>query len=131
MPGAACARGRWRPVTALRHALALLLLFALAAPVSHAALFNASTSATIRVVAGDVGAHSFSASLRATSNVSVGKVNWVAWDTLACNGTTSPPSKATIQAGADCKGTQLDAARSGQVDLVRPPRTGLHLRHVP
>ena len=119
MSGAECARGRWRPGSALQRAFALLLLSTLAAPVSHAALFNASTSATIRVVAADVGAHSFSASLRATSTQRVNTVNWVVWDTAACNGTT-PPSFA---AGKDCNGATLDDSRSGQVDLVRPPRS--------
>ena len=129
MPGATCARGEWRPGTALRRAFALLLLCTLAAPVSHAALYNSSTSATIRVVAGDVGAHSFSASLRATysSGTHVGMVSWVVWDTAACNGTT-PPS---FEAGKDCYGNALDTTRFGAVDLVRPPRHAPHVPRVP
>jgi hypothetical protein len=101
---------RPKPCGALRRALALLLLATLAAPVSHAAL--TATSATIRVVAADVGAHSFSASLRATSSARVGKVAWVAWDTAACGSTASV---ADVQAKRDCNGTVL----AGEVNLVR------------
>jgi len=108
--GVACARSRPQPCVALRRALALLLLATLAAPVSHAAL--TATSATIRVVASDVGAHSFSASLRATSSARVGKVAWVAWDTAACGSTASV---ADVQAKRDCNGTVL----AGEVNLVR------------
>lgn len=110
--GAACSR-RPQPCGALRRALALLLLATLAAPVSHAAL--TATSATIRAVAADVGAHTFSASLRATFNAStpVGRVQWMAWDTAACGGTASI---ADVQAKRDCNGTVL----AGAVNLVRP-----------
>ena len=129
MPGATCARGEWRPGTALRRAFALLLLATLAAPVSHAALYSSSTSATIRVVAGDVGAHSFSASLRATATsvARVRTVSWVVWDTAACSSTT-PPS---FKAGTNCDGSALDATRFGAVDLVRAPRRAPRVPRVP
>ena len=110
---------------ALRLALLLLLLLlTLAAPASHAAL--TATSATIRVVAADVGAHSFSASLRATSTARVGQVAWVVWETAACGGTV--PSDSVVKAGTDCNGVALDASQAGQVDLVRPasPRARAH-----
>ena len=113
--GAVIARSRGLAGGTLRRALALLLLCTLTAPVSHAAL--SSTSATIRVVASSVGAHTFSASVRATAGAGVGTVSWVVWETAACSST---PGAVTVQARVDCNNVPLDTAHSGQVDLVRP-----------